>query len=171
MSRHSFLPLVSKRADIPPAVEVTQADLAKARQTAMSLLRPGVSVSDRIIALSDAGAYNVAVAFVARPASAGPSGSALIHDKIYYVARGSGTQVIGPLVNPVKSTAGLNVVGPGSSSTKAITGGRATKLHAGEIQIIPPGVGHVWADIADGGIEYIIFRVDPEHLLAVTQQR
>lgn len=153
------------------AVDITKADLEAALKIGMAALKPGVSVSDRNIALSDAGAYNVAVAFVTRPATKTPSGRALSHDKIteiYYVVRGSGTQVTGPLVNAVKE-AGSTTIGPGSSSTSPIPQGRATKLGPGEMQIIPPGVGHVWTEIAEGGIDYMIIRVDPEHVLGLSK--
>src|SRR5258705_5802652 len=79
------------------AVDITKADIDAAVKIGMAALAPGnVSVSDRNIKLSDSGAYNVAVAFVTRPATKVPSGRALSHDKIteiYYVVRGSGTQV------------------------------------------------------------------------------
>lgn len=153
------------------AVDITKADLEAALKIGMAALKPGVSVSDRNIALSDAGAYNVAVAFVTRPATKTPSGRALSHDKItevYYVVRGSGTQVTGPLINAVKES-GSTTIGPGSSSTSPIPNGRATKLGPGEMQIIPPGVGHVWTEIAEGGIDYMIIRVDPEHVLGLSK--
>ena len=153
------------------AVDVTTADLAAALKIGMEALKPGVAVSDRNIALADSGKYNVTVAFVTRPATKVPSGTALIHDKIteiYYVVRGSGTQVTGALTNPTQST-GSTTIGPGWSSTSPITGGRATKLGPGEMQIIPPGVGHVWSEIADGGIVYMVIRVDPEHVLALSK--
>src|SRR5262245_5319361 len=92
----------------PPraAVDITKADIAAAVKIGMAALAPGnVSVSDRNITLSDSGAYNVAVAFVTRPATKVPSGRALSHDKIteiYYVVRGSGTQVTGSLVDATR---------------------------------------------------------------------
>lgn len=157
----------------PPksAVDITKADLEAAMKIGMAALKPGVSVSDRNIAISDAGAYNVTVAFVTRPATKTSSGRALSHDKIteiYYVVRGSGTQVTGALVDAVAER-GSTTIGPGFSSTQSIANGRATKLGPGEMQIIPPGVGHVWTEIADGGIDYMIIRVDPEHVLALSK--
>jgi quercetin dioxygenase-like cupin family protein len=44
---------------------------------------------------------------------------------------------------------------------------RSTKLGPGDVQIIPPGVGHGFTSIDSGGIEYLIFRIDPDHVLAV----
>src|SRR5436189_216607 len=60
-------------------------------------------------------------------------------------------------------------IGPGWSSTTPISNGRTTKLGPGEMQIIPPGTGHVWTEIADGGIVYMTIRVDPEHVLSLSK--
>lgn len=162
----------SPAASARRAVDITKADIDAAVKIGMAALAPGnVSVSDRNITLSDSGAYNVAVAFVTRPATKVPSGRALSHDKIteiYYVVRGRGTQVTGPLVDATRQ-AESTTIGPGYSSGSPIAGGRMTKLGPGEMQIIPPGVGHVWTDIAEGGIDYIVIRVDPEHVLALSK--
>lgn len=155
------------------AVDITKADIDAAVKIGMAALAPGnASVSDRNIKISDSGAYNVAVAFVTRPATKVPSGRALSHDKIteiYYVVRGSGTQVTGPLAANANRQEESATIGPGFSSTSPISGGRATRLGPGEMQIIPPGVGHVWTDIAEGGIDYLVIRVDPEHVLAASK--
>jgi len=155
------------------AVDITKADIDAAVKIGMAALAPGnASVSDRNIKISDSGAYNVAVAFVTRPATKVPSGRALSHDKIteiYYVVRGSGTQVTGPLAANATRQEESATIGPGFSSTSPISGGRATRLGPGEMQIIPPGVGHVWTDIAEGGIDYMVIRVDPEHVLAASK--
>jgi mannose-6-phosphate isomerase-like protein (cupin superfamily) len=111
------------------------------------------------------------VAYVTRPATKVPSGRVLSHDKIteiYYVVSGRGTQVTGALVNGTHET-GSTTIGPGFGSESPITDGRSTTLGPGEMQIIPPGTGHVWTEIADGGIVYMVIRVDPEHLLAVSK--
>lgn len=153
------------------AVDINRALLDAAAKIGQAALKPGVSVSDRNISIADAGAYNVTVAFVTRPATKVPSGRALIHDKIteiYYVVRGTGTQVTGPLTNAVAEKSSTTI-GPGWSSTSAITGGRTTTLGPGEMQIIPPGVGHVWTEIAEGGIDYMVIRVDPEHVLGLSK--
>jgi len=153
------------------AVDLTKADIEKAVKIGMAALKPGVSVSDRNISIADAGAYNVTVAFVTRPATKVPSGRALIHDKIteiYYVVRGTGTQATGTLVDATKE-AGSATIGPGWSSNSPIKAERTTKLGPGEMQILPPGVGHVWTEIADGGIDYMVIRVDPEHVLGLSK--
>ncbi len=153
------------------AVEITKADIEAAAKIGLAALRPGVNVSDRNISLADIGAYNVTVAFVTRPATKVQSGNALSHDtitEIYYIVRGTGTQVTGTLVDAIKAT-GSKTIGPGTSSTKPITGGRTMTLGPGEMQIIPPGLGHVWTEIGDGGIDYMVIRIDPEHVLAISK--
>lgn len=154
-----------------PAVDVTKVMVEAAAKIGAAALKPGVSVSDRNIALSDTGGYNVTVAYVTRPASKTMSGTVLSHDKIteiYYVVSGHGTQMTGTLVEGTKS-AGSTTIGPGSSSTTAIKDGRSTTLGPGEMQIIPPGTGHVWTEIAEGGIVYMTIRIDPDHLLALSK--
>ena len=65
------------------AIDITKADIDAAVKIGMAALAPGnASVSDRNIKISDSGAYNVAVAFVTRPATKVPSGRALSHDKL-----------------------------------------------------------------------------------------
>ena len=154
-----------------PAVDVNKAALDAAAKIGLAALKPGVCVSDRNIAISDSGSHNVTVAFVTRPATKTPSGRTLSHDKIteiYYVLRGSGTAVTGTLVNGTKES-GSATIGPGWSSPDPLKDGRTVKLGPGEIQIIPPGLGHVWTEIADGGIDYLVFRVDPEHVLGLSK--
>jgi mannose-6-phosphate isomerase-like protein (cupin superfamily) len=154
-----------------PAVDVTKIMLDAAAKIGAAALKPGVSVSDRNIALSDTGGYNVTVAYVTRPATKVMSGTVLSHDKIteiYYVVSGHGTQVTGTLVDGTKA-AGSTTIGPGWSSTTAIKDGRSTTLGPGEMQIIPPGTGHVWTEIAEGGIVYMTIRIDPEHVLALSK--
>ena len=63
-----------------PATDVTRAMLDIAAKIGAAALKPGVSVSDRNIALSDTGGYNVTVAYVTRPASKVMSGTVLSHD-------------------------------------------------------------------------------------------
>lgn len=154
-----------------PPTDVTKAMLDIAAKIGAAALKPGVSVSDRNIALSDTGNYNVTVAYVTRPASKVMSGTVLSHDKvteIYYIVSGHGTQVTGQLTNGTKQT-GSTTIGPGWSSTTPIANGKTTTLGPGEMQIIPPGTGHVWTEIADGGIVYMTIRIDPERVLALSK--
>lgn len=151
-----------------PAVDVTKAMLDAAAEIGAAALKPGVGVSDRNIATTDTGGYNVSIAYVTRPATTEMSGSVLAHDKIteiYYVVSGRGTHVTGQLTDGTQLTSSTTI-GPSWSSKVPIKNGRKTVLGPGEMQIIPPGTGHVWAEIADGGIVYMVIRIDPDHLLA-----
>lgn len=154
-----------------PAVDVTKAMLDAAAKIGAEALKPGVSVSDRNISMADIGPYNLAVAYVTRPATKVPSGRVLSHEKIteiYYVVSGRGTQVTGAMADSVRET-GSGTIGPGWSSQTAIPNGRSTTLGPGEMQIIPPGTAHVWTEIAEGGIVYMTIRIDPEHVLALSK--
>jgi mannose-6-phosphate isomerase-like protein (cupin superfamily) len=152
------------------STEVMNPAIQEALKKAVQDLKPGVTVNDRIINLQDIGKYNVALAVVARPA--GTFQNSLAHDKIteiYYVVRGSGTQVTGTMVNGTRSQNVSTTIGPGLSSNSPIENAKATRLGPGDVQIIPPGVAHGFTSIDPGGIEYLVFRVDPEHLLAVSK--
>jgi mannose-6-phosphate isomerase-like protein (cupin superfamily) len=154
-----------------PAVDLTKAMLDAAAKIGTSALKPGVSVSDRNIAISDTGGYNVSIAYVTRPATTTMSGTVLAHDKIteiYYVVSGRGTHVTGQLTDGTQM-AGSTTIGPSWSSKVPIKNGRTTSLGPGEMQIIPPGTGHVWTEIAEGGIVYMVIRIDPEHVLALSK--
>jgi quercetin dioxygenase-like cupin family protein len=53
------------------------------------------------------------------------------------------------------------------SSTSPIQNAKSTRLGPGDVQIIPPGVAHGFTSIDAGGIEYLVFRVDPDHVLSM----
>lgn len=156
-----------------PAVQSTDVmstDIQAAFARALQDLKPGVSVSDHNISLADIGKYNVTVAVVARPA--GTFQNALSHDKIteiYYVLKGAGTQVTGTIVNGTRGANVSKTIGPTVNSNNALQDSHSRKLGPGDIQIIPPGLGHVFTSIEPGGIQYLIFRVDPDHVLGVQQ--
>src|SRR5262245_14045534 len=93
----------AQSAPAPPtfSTDVLAAVLQPALARALAELKPGVTVSDQIVALTDVGAYNVGVAVVARPA--GTYQGSLAHTKvteIYYVLKGGGTQVTGVMIDP-----------------------------------------------------------------------
>jgi oxalate decarboxylase/phosphoglucose isomerase-like protein (cupin superfamily) len=150
--------------------DVSSAQIQEAVKRGMLALTPGVSVNDRLVTLADITKYNVAVAVVARPA--GPDPRSLSHDKIteiYYVLKGSGTQLTGTLVNGTHQDTS-KTIGPGMSSEAALQNTTAKKLGPGDIQIIPPGLGHRWQNIDAGGIQYLVFRVDPDKVLQAEKQ-
>jgi mannose-6-phosphate isomerase-like protein (cupin superfamily) len=164
----TLLPAFTFAQAATTATDINSGEIQAAVKKALQDLRPGVSVSDHLIRLPDMGKYNVGVAVVARPA--GTFQNYLSHDKIteiYYILRGSGTQTTGTLVNGTRGNTVSPTIGPGMNSTSPLQNGRISKLGPGDIQIIPPGVGHGWISIDAGGIEYLIFRVDSDHALAM----
>jgi oxalate decarboxylase/phosphoglucose isomerase-like protein (cupin superfamily) len=148
--------------------EIPHADIDKAIVRALSELKPGVSVSDHLVSLADMGKYNVAVAVVARPA--GTFQSSLSHDKIteiYYILKGSATQVTGTMVNGTRQGRVSTTIGPSMSSDAPLQNARTRKLSAGDMSVIPPGVGHTFTSIDAGGIQYLVFRIDAAHVLSM----
>ena len=147
---------------VPPT---TATDLSAADIQALVKSFPKDKTTDQLLRLADMGKYNVAVGAVSRAATAS-GGGALSHDKVtevYYVLRGSGTQVSGGAMVGAKPTM-IPVVGP-SVSGSAIEGGRTTRLGPGDMQIIPPGVPHMWSAIDAGGVDYLVIRIDPDHVV------
>ena len=150
------------------ATDVSSGEVQAAVKRAIQELLPGVSASDHLISLPDMGKYNVGVAVIARPA--GTFQNYLSHDKIteiYYILRGTGTQVTGTLVNGSRGNTVSPTIGPGMNSNSPLQNSHSSRLGPGDIQIIPPRVGHGWTSIDAGGIEYLIFRVDADHVLAL----
>lgn len=151
------------------ATDVTNAEVqAAVKRGQQDLQRPGASLSDRLISVADMGEYNVAVAMVTRTASTTPSGafSHLKITEVYYILRGSGTQVTGTLVDG-KGGGPDPLMGPTLGGRSPLQNARSSRLGPGDIQIIPPGVAHAWSSIDAGGIDYLVYRVDPDHLLAL----
>jgi oxalate decarboxylase/phosphoglucose isomerase-like protein (cupin superfamily) len=148
--------------------EIPHADIDKAFARALSELKPGVAISDHLVSLADMGKYNVAVAVVARPA--GTFQSSLSHDKIteiYYVLKGSATQVTGTMVNGTRQARVSTTIGPSMGSDAPLQNARTRKLSAGDVSVIPQGVGHMFTSIDAGGIQYLVFRVDADHVLSM----
>ena len=165
----ALLPIVPVFAQSAPSkpkpTDLSNAEIQEAVKRGIAALTPGVSVNDRLVSLADISKYNVAVAVVARPA--GPDPRSLSHDKIteiYYVMKGSGTQLTGTLVNGTHQDTS-KTIGPGMSSDAPLQNTTAKKLGPGDIQIIPPNLGHRWENIDTGGIQYLVIRVDPEKVL------
>jgi mannose-6-phosphate isomerase-like protein (cupin superfamily) len=148
-------------------VDLSSAQVQEAMKKALAELKPGVGVSDHLVSLPDMGKYNVGIAIIARPAGTNLS-QYLVHDKIteiYYVLKGTGTQVTGTMVDGRRGQNVSGTIGPSMSSSSPLQNSHATKLGPGDTQIIAPGVGHGFTSIEPGGIEYITFRIDPEKVL------
>ena len=98
--------------------------------------------------------------------------SAVSHDQItevYYITEGSGTLVTGGTMVDEKRSAPDSAVyktlnGP-SSSGSGLKGGTTRKVSAGDVIIIPPKVGHWFSAMEGDHLDYLIIRVDPDHVL------
>jgi mannose-6-phosphate isomerase-like protein (cupin superfamily) len=163
--------LVFAQAEKAPfmGVDLSSAQVQEAMKRALSSLKPGVPVIDRLVELPDMGSYNVGVAVVARPAGTNLS-QYLSHDKIteiYYILKGSGTQVTGTMADGRREQNVSRTIGPGMSSSAPLQNSHTSTLGPGDIHIVPPGVGHGFTSVEPGGIQYIVFRVDPEKVLGL----
>jgi mannose-6-phosphate isomerase-like protein (cupin superfamily) len=151
------------------AVDFSNTQVQEAVKKALADLKPGATVVDHVVSLADMGKYTTAVAVVVRPAGTNLS-AYLVHDKIaeiYYVLKGSGTQVTGTMTDGKASATPSKTIGPGSSGTAPLKNPHTTVLKPGDIQIVPPGVGHGFTSIDPGGIQYLVFRIDPEKVLGI----
>jgi len=165
-------PAFAQSASAPAATksswDIPHSDVEKAITRALTELKPGVAISDHLVSLADMGKYNVAVAVVARPA--GTFQSSLSHDRIteiYYVLKGSATQVTGTMVNGTPQARVSTTIGPSMTSDAPLQNARTRKLSAGDMSVIPPGVGHTFTSIDAGGIQYLVFRIDADHVLSM----
>jgi mannose-6-phosphate isomerase-like protein (cupin superfamily) len=165
-------PAFAQSAAAPAAAksssEIPHSDVEKAITRALAELKPGVSISDHLVGLADMGKYNVAVAVVARPA--GTFRSSLSHDRIteiYYVLKGSATQVTGAMVNGTPQARVSTTIGPSMTSDAPLQNARTRTLSAGDMSVIPPGVAHMFTSIDAGGIQYLVFRIDADHVLSM----
>lgn len=124
-------------------------------------------VSDQQVRAVDIGKTNVDVGIVYRRALTGVSPVAE-HDlvsEVYHVLDGSATLVTGPDIVGAKRRPSTNenvrlLNGPGSNGT-SIRNGATYQLKAGDVIVIPAGVGH-WFTKIDDHIRYIMIRIDPD---------
>ena len=129
-----------------------------------------VASADQQVRSLDIGKTQVQIAISHRGRLERPGGVAE-HDlvtEVYYVISGSGTNVTGSeLVNAVPRPANNRAVqflnGPGHNAS-GIRNGVATELKAGDVYVIPAGVGHQFTHI-DDHIEYILIRIDPDQIV------
>jgi mannose-6-phosphate isomerase-like protein (cupin superfamily) len=128
-------------------------------------------VADQQVRAVDVGRSNVDVGVVYRgklAASDSAKSPVAEHDlvsEIYHVMDGEATLVTGPDIGgverrPSSNNNVRNLNGPGSNGT-SIHNGVTYHLKAGDVIVIPAGVGH-WFTQIDDHIRYLIIRVDPD---------
>lgn len=154
--------------NLPPsallATDVTAEEIAAVAAT--------IKDSDQEIRIVDVGRENLGVAVLKRGVvKAGGPITALNHvqlTEVYYVTSGSGTLVTGGEVTNVRPLPADNVlvttvVGP--TNAAVFTKPAQTRLvKAGDVVVIPAGVYHGWAEVADH-VQYVSIRPDPARVL------
>lgn len=146
------------------ATDVSHAQFA----TVLKSMNPD-GVSDQQVKVVDIGSYNVAVGVLHRSGKARQT--AIAHSEIteiYYVVAGSGTFVTGGTMTDATavnndSSVVRTLVGPSTTGT-AISGGHSRRIGPGDVIIVPPGVAH-WFSAIEQDLDYLVFRVDPNHVL------
>jgi mannose-6-phosphate isomerase-like protein (cupin superfamily) len=136
-------------------------------QAYLKRVPPDTAVSDQQIRAHDAGKSNVDVGVVYRGKLTGTSPVAE-HDlvsEVYHVIEGEATLVTGwDIVDlqrrPPDNQAVRLLNGPGGNGT-SIRNGVTHQLKAGDVIVIPAGVGH-WFTKIDDHITYLMIRVDPD---------
>ena len=145
-----------------PGTYVTPAQMTEALKTAPNQDAPLI---DRPVRVIDAGGHYLGVAMVQRTNA---DQNALIHDKIdeiYYILEGGGMLITGGSLVGAKQTAQSPTIGPGWSGS-SIQGGQSKRVTAGDVMIIPAGTPHMFSQL-DGTIRYLVYRVDPNRVLAL----
>lgn len=129
---------------------------------------------DQQIRAVDAGKSNVDIAVVYRGKQTGISPVAA-HDQVsevYHVIDGSATLLLGTDIIDFKRRPAnhpfVQLNGPGGSAT-GIRNGATYQLKAGDVVVIPPGVGHQFLKI-DDHIRYLMVRVDPDKVTALKDE-
>jgi mannose-6-phosphate isomerase-like protein (cupin superfamily) len=129
------------------------------------------AMTDQQVRVVDIGPYNIAIGIAHRVDMGRPQG-AVSHDQItevYYITEGSGTLVTGGTMMDEKRAASDSAVykllnGP-SSLGSGLAGGTSRKVTVGDVIIIPPKVGHWFSQMDGDHLNYLIMRVDPNHVL------
>jgi mannose-6-phosphate isomerase-like protein (cupin superfamily) len=124
-------------------------------------------VSDQQVRALDIGKINVCIGIVYRRTLTGVSPVAE-HDlvsEVYHIIDGSATLVTGPDIAGAERRPSTNenvrlLNGPGSNGT-SIQNGATYHLKAGDVIVIPAGVGH-WFTRIDDHIRYLMVRIDPD---------
>ena len=154
------------QAGAPPniAFDITKADID------LVLKNAPPSPPDRQLRVVDMGKYNLGVGIIHRgPTNDKPGDpiSMIYHDytaETYIITSGSGVLTTGGTINNKKPSAGVNVMNGPSGNGTAGANAYSRRVQAGDIIIIPTGVGHGWSQITDH-VTYLSVRPDPDRVL------
>jgi len=137
-------------------------------------------IVDQQVRSIDIGKVQVGIGMVTRlrlqPGQADNGEAVAEHDQIsevYHVIDGSATLLTGPdLVEPKQRPATMKTVreqnGPGFSA-KSIRNPETHELKAGDVIVIPAGVGH-WFTRIDDHITYVMVRIDPDKVVPLKSE-
>ena len=157
---------------MPAAAQTKQGTYISSDEVQAFLKRvEGSKVSDQQVRAVNVGKTNVAIGVVYRGklAAAAPQ-SVAEHDKVsevYHIIDGTATLVTGADIvdlkpRPADDRAVRLLNGPGGNGA-SIRNGVTYQLKAGDVVIIPAGVGHLFTRI-DDHISYLMVRLDPERV-------
>jgi mannose-6-phosphate isomerase-like protein (cupin superfamily) len=164
-----FVTLAAQEKDYAPTCDMCQGAYIPNAEIQSYVKRAIANqLTDQQIRQVSIGKANVGIAVVYRGKINNPQATVAEHDlvsEVYHVIDGSATLVLGPdLVGKVRRPATETTVrllnGPGNNA-KAIRGGVAYELKAGDAVIIPAGTGHQFTRI-DNHITYLMVRIDPD---------
>ena len=131
----------------------------------------GSAVSDQQVRALNVGKTNVAIGVVYRGKLAAPGKQTVAeHDQVsevYHIIDGTATLVTGADIvdlkpRPADDRAVRLLNGPGGNGA-SIRNGVTYQLKAGDVVIIPAGVGHLFTRI-DDHIRYLMVRIDPDRV-------
>jgi mannose-6-phosphate isomerase-like protein (cupin superfamily) len=137
-------------------------------------------IIDQQVRSVDIGKVQIGIGMVTRlrlqPGEAQGGDAVAEHDQVsevYHVIEGSATLLPGPdLIDARQRPATLKTVreqnGPGFSA-KAIANPETHELKAGDVIIIPAGVGH-WFTRIDDHITYVMVRIDPDKIVPLKSE-
>jgi mannose-6-phosphate isomerase-like protein (cupin superfamily) len=136
---------------------------------------PADIVSDQQVRAVDVGKSNVDIGVVYRGRETA-GGAVAEHDQVsevYHIIDGSATLVTGSDIQdlkrrPADDRAVRLLNGPGGNGV-SIRNGAAYELKAGDVVIIPAGVGH-WFTKIDDHIRYLMVRIDPDKVTPLKDQ-
>lgn len=130
--------------------------------------RAANSVSDQQVRAVDVGKARVDVGVVFRSAVQTAGSAVAEHDQVsevYHVLDGSatlvtGSDIVGWKARPADDRAVRLLNGPGGNGS-SLRNGATYQLKAGDVIVIPAGVGH-WFTKIDDHIRYLMIRIDPD---------